>query len=160
MTTFLLIVSRAEGLDGKWVPAKEMASRRLEAKQWGLYSNTRCRREIAVGDEIIVYLAGTGLDTRHFVAKAVIAIINRTVKEYKGDGGDVLTDRPTSILELEHIEWFKNPVSIYSIKEKLNFIPKNNPKWGCVLQGGARKITQTDRDLIVSSQKHPVKNRP
>ncbi len=149
MKTFILVVSRAQNLEGKWVPAIEIAKRRLKAKEWAFFSNTRCRKKISINDEIIVYLSGAP-NGMAFVAKAKISTISDNVKTYIGEGLDILTDIPTSKIELESIEWFDTPIPIHSIKDNLEFIPKNNPKWGCVLQGGAREISKLDRDLIMS----------
>lgn len=145
---YLLVVNRAEGLNGQWVPALEMARRRLEVGLWGLYKNTPHKKEMAPGDEVIVYLAGLDLGSRAFVARARVARIVDDARHYAADG-DALAGLPTSVLEIEDVEWLEKPVPIAAIKDRLTFVPKDTPNWGCVLQRGVKRIPAEDAATIL-----------
>lgn len=146
---FYILVGNS--VDHYWrgkVAARVVAQRRTEAKLWPLYRNTPHQREVQPGDGVILYLAGD--KERNFVAIASAGAIVSS-KGYDADGDDVVTDPPTSLLQLKNVKWMKKERSIYDIKDELDFIPKNNKKWGCVLQRGIKKISKKDFDTIVGS---------
>lgn len=145
--TFLLIASQTESLEGKRILAETMARRRIEAGSWGLYANTPHKSEIKPGDTLIVYLAGAG--GMRFFASAVAGLVDLKVRAYGGDG-DALTDPPAALLPLINPRIFPVPLPMERVKERLEFVPKGNPKWGCVLQRGAKRISAADAALILS----------
>ena len=155
---FLLIASQAESIDGKRIMAESMARRRLDAGLWGLYANTPHKAEIKPGDILIVYLAGRG--GMRFFASAVAGAVDFKARVYRGDG-DALTDPPAAVLSLRSPRIFPNSLPIARVKERLEFVPKGNPKWGCVLQRGVKRISAADAALILSEAEtvcaiHPV----
>ena len=52
---------------------------------------------------------------------------------------------------LEDIAVFPESPKIADIKDELEFVPKNNPKWGCVMQRGAKIISKKDYERIVTA---------
>lgn len=146
-TAFILVASQAESVDGKRIPAESMARRRLNAGYWGLYANTPHKAEIKPGDTLIVYLAGPG--GMRFFASAVAGAIDFKTRRYDSDG-NALTDPPAAVLSLLSPNVFIEPLPMARVKERLEFIPKGNPKWGCVLQRGAKRISSADAELILS----------
>ena len=145
---FLLIVNRAENLDGGWIPALEMSRRRLDAGLWGLYANTPHRKQMAVGDEMIVYLAGPDDGAQSLVARATAGQVTAHGKGYLADG-DALTDPPVAVLEMSGVAWLDQPVRITAIKDHLGFIPKGTNKWGCVMQRGVKRVSAEDAAKIL-----------
>lgn len=146
-SAFLLIASQAETLDGERILAECMAKRRLDAKLWGLYANTPHKRDIKPGDTLIIYLAGRG--GMRFFATAEAGEVSFKLRNYRGDG-DALTDPPVAVLALRNSRIFKESVPIAKIKDRLTFIPKGHQKWGCVLQRGVKRISNSDADLILT----------
>lgn len=151
MTSYLLIVNGTECINGKWKPALAMAQRRLLAGKWPLYKNTPHRNDMKTGDQVIVYLAGKDNEAKHFVATAIIGKIGAPYR-YDADGSDVLTEPPVVVLSLETVEWLCPPVPIGAIKNNLDFIPKGTNRWGCVLQRGAKRVSEEDTNRILSWQ--------
>jgi hypothetical protein len=145
---FILVASRGETLEGKPIPAEKMAGRRLNAKRWGLYANTPHRAVIKKGDNLLIYVAGSG--AMRFVARASVAGVDHKVKSYEADG-DALTAPPVAVLMLDTVQWFEDPVQISAIKDLLSFVPKDTPKWGCVLQRGLKLISDADAATVLAA---------
>ncbi|WP_133059248.1 hypothetical protein [Burkholderia puraquae] len=145
-TAFILIASKAELLDGGVIHAEELARRRLNAGKWGLYINTPHKAEIRPGDALIVYLAGPG--GQRFIAAAEAGEVDFKDRSYQADG-DALTNPPAAVLSLHSTEFFPIPLPIARVKDRLEFFPKNNPKWGCVFQRGVKRISVEDAMLIL-----------
>ncbi|MCA7897637.1 EVE domain-containing protein [Burkholderia cepacia] len=143
---FILVASKAELLDGGIIRAEEIARRRLDAGKWGLYINTPHKAEIRPGDTLIVYLAGPG--GQRFIAAAEAGVVDFKVRNYRADG-DVLTNPPVAVLSLHSAKLFPISLPIARIKDRLEFVPKDNPKWGCVLQRGVKRISAQDATLIL-----------
>jgi hypothetical protein len=146
MTTYILIANKAESLSGGYVSARELVERRLTANVWPLFQNTPHQNEVHLGDTLLVYLAGQR--ERRFVATAT-ALRVESARDYKADGPRALTNAPFKQLRVSDVKWFEVPVPIAEVKDRLEFIPKGTPKWGCVLQRGMKKISKRDASLIL-----------
>lgn len=147
MAAFLLIASPAESVEGHRISSEAMARRRIEAGLWGLYANTPHKTEIREGDTLIVYLAGYG--GMRFLATAYAGAVDFRARNFRADG-DALTDPPAAVLSLVSPHLFSSPLPMARVKDRLEFIPKGNPKWGCVLQRGVKRISDADASLILS----------
>lgn len=143
---FILVASQAEASDGRIILAEEVAQRRLKAGLWSLYMNTPHKTEITLGDTLIVYLAGRG--GMRFLASAEAGEVDFNAKDYHADG-DVLTNRPAAVLSLRSSRMFPVPLPMARVKDRLEFVPKGTPKWGCVLQRGVKRISLADSYLIL-----------
>lgn len=147
MAAFLLVASSAESLNGKRITSEVMARRRLEAGRWGLYANTPHKHEIKLGDTLIIYLAGK--NGMRFFASAEAGLVDFNAKDFCADG-DALTDPPVAVISLLSCYIFPSSLPIERIKDRLEFVPKENPRWGCVLQRGVKRISDTDAALILA----------
>lgn len=148
MPQFLFIANQQDDTHGKTISAFDVAKSRLELTMWGLYENTPHRKIIAVGDTILIYIAGTGKLGMHFIATASVKKIVENKKEFERALFN-LTTPLVSAAALENIHFFETPVSIKKIKHNLDFIPQKTNKWGCVLQRGVKKISEKDFSTIV-----------
>lgn len=145
---FILIASKAYSRDDGWIASEEMARRRLEAGQWGLYENTPHKSAIAPGDVLLIYIAGAG--RMKFIASAEAGDVDFQARNYQADG-DALTNPPAAVLHLENTNAFPKPLPISELRDKLDFIPKNTARWGAVLQRGAKKISASDAEVVLRS---------
>jgi hypothetical protein len=148
-SNYLLIVSPGYNLDGRRISSEELARHRIQTGLWGLNANTPHRKEIKEKDNLIVYLAGE--NKRIFFASAVIDKVSHTPQHTTLDGPDSLGTPPSSIITLCQSEIFKRPIHIGELKQLLSFIPQNNPKWGCVMQRGMKRISQKDYNIIIDN---------
>lgn len=146
MNHYLLIVNDCWDENGKKITARNVALHRLDRKLWNIYPNTPHRKLFRPDDLAIIYLAGSSEGGRSFLASARIAGVTSDPKALRGLYGEP----PASALMLEDISIFKSCPRIADIKDELDFVPKNNPKWGCVLQRGAKIINDKDFYRIIA----------
>lgn len=147
MNHYLLIVNDCWDDNGKKITAKNVALHRLERGLWNIYPNTPHRKLIQPGDAVIIYLAGNSEGGGTFLASAHVQAITNDSKCLLGLYGEP----PISALILERISIFRDYPKISDIKEELEFVPKNNPKWGCVMQRGVKIINAQDFSRIISA---------
>ena len=146
---YVLVVNDSEDLDGHRVPAIEVAKRWLSDNEWPMFKRTFNMKQIRAGDKCLVYLAGYNELSQHIVYKArVKAVIP------PGNGArlesNLISEPAASILKLEEIEQLNPPCPVREILPRLSFRPENMTKWGRVFQGGCRKISESDYNMIVS----------
>jgi len=109
--------------------------KRIEHKKWPIFSSTKFRKYLEIGDSIIFYQAG-----KHGQKFLGTAIMKSKVKP--------ILDRMDYYVELENIDLWKTQPSIRSIISKLSFI-KNKIYWGIYFQGGVLKIDKKDHSIIL-----------
>lgn len=149
MTHYLLIANDCWDDAGKRIPAMKVALHRLERGLWGLYANTPHRKLLREGDVVLVYLAGQSAGGKTFFAKARVKGVTTEPRLLRGLCGDP----PISAIMLEDIDRFRNCPKIADIKDELDFVPKGNPKWGCVMQRGVKRIGEKDFSRIMAAAK-------
>ena len=144
--------SNAKSLDGKNIAAYSVALARLRKKVWPLYQRTPFRNKISENDKCLIYISGSsGVFTQHFIS-------NANIKGLKISGIDKLNEDeymtygvPSMYLNLENIAIYKNPINIRDYVNKLAFIG-NKDNWGVYMQGGVRKISNEDYNLLIDGQ--------
>ena len=146
-SSFIFVVNDSRDFDDRFVPAAELAELRLKHKKWPLYKNTRSRNQVQANDKCLIYLAGRGSKAQHFVAHAVVADVDSTRGIESPDPDTMLTEAPVLVLSLSKVSKLNPPVGIKRILDQLSFI--KSKKWGGALQGGCKKISQADFELIV-----------
>ena len=155
---FIFIVSETELVSGKRVSAYDVLEYRLMHNIWGLNKHTKNRLLIKQGAKAVFYIAGQKKLAQHFVASAEILnkvsiFPNANLPKY-AMVDDWLFDIPAYELELGNIKWFKSPVSIHELRSQMElFKNKNVNKWGILFQGGVRRISKRDYELITSASK-------
>lgn len=121
--------------------AYEVLKSRLDNLEWSLYKFTQNKEIIKENDELIFYIAGKRKMSQHFVAKATIDKMHKTLDE---------NDKILEVkLKLKNIAFFDNPVLIDVIKNNLDFI-KHKHNLGLNLQGGCKLLSKEDYDLILN----------
>lgn len=149
-TCFILVTSGADKVDGGRMYAAEIAQRRITACKWPLYKNTPHRKEVLPGDRFVIYLAGQGPESQHFVASATMQGVT-TGNGYDADGQDVIITPPESVLILSDVFRFTKLIPIRLILNQLSFIPRNSTNWGVVMQRGCKKISENDYELTLGT---------
>lgn len=140
----MLITSSSETNAGALVKSESVAIGRLKAQEWPIYSYTKNRSAICVGDKVVAYAAG-GL----LVGASTIINIVRDVPSVRRWREISIITMPNValVLLLEKPQLFVPTVKIKSLLNELSFIP-NHGKWGSALMGGTRKISQNDYRII------------
>ncbi|MDA7430190.1 hypothetical protein PGB28_17135 [Primorskyibacter aestuariivivens] len=147
---FILICSDGYDLNDRRVDGLAIASYRLKSGYWPLYSNTRNRRAIRPGDEFLVYLAGSGQDSRSIVAHGFFGPKKKRSVFSEEDELDIVSGNPETIFGVKDVEFF-NPILIRNVLPILHSYKrmKNKLRWGSLLVGGARRISADEMHNIL-----------
>lgn len=137
--------------------ANAVAKYRLNRGEWGLGLRTKNRRSLAPGDKVLIYLSGTRENGRHFIAECKVSSDVFSVPGSLAqvlDAPDRLGNSPAAFsVELSGVKYFRKPIPIAPMREKLSFIkqPKSK-KWGAFMQGGVILITPKDYQVITGNR--------
>jgi len=112
---------------------------------WGLHSRTATRANIKPGDNLVFYLGG-----KYQIFLGMSKAISEAYFD-KENSKDIFLDPETFKVNLSNIVIWEKPKPIRPLLRKLTFI-KNVETWGPYLQGGIRKITEADFNVITQSE--------
>ena len=145
---FLLVANGAYREDDRFSPAIEVAQMRLSQGRWPLYEHTRNRRLIQTGDFVLIYLAGQGKYAQHVLGRAAVQGKMASKRETRWEPG--LVNQPAEeILELTNFAEFVPPLPFLEVHPYLSFCPPNISKWGNIVRGGCRRISERDFNLVI-----------
>lgn len=120
---------------------------RMDQQFWGVGKNTHNRNKLEVGDKVVFYI---GSPDMVFGGTAVIkAPCKKLSKEEKQKYWYEGVSDPEYGLVLSEIQKWENKKPMKEVLHKLSFI-ENKAYWWTYLQGGIRKLTETDYQIIVS----------
>lgn len=150
---FILVCTDAETVAGYMVPALEVAKARIKKRAWPLYDGTKNRRRLGPGDLCLVYVGGHAEAKQSIIARGEVASVSAFAgNEALADDPSLLVDSPRFLLQFREIRELDQPVPFAELLAQLSFVPRNLAKWGSVMQGGSRRISREDFDLLVSSR--------
>lgn len=148
---FILVTNDPEKAAGGRGSAQELLLARLEKGSWPLYARTRCRGQIDIGSRLAFYVGGGGNLAGHIVATARAANKRTTGRRDELiDPVEFVTSHPDIVLELEQVEMLSQPVFFRDLLPSLSFCPSNMSKWGIVLMGGARAVSEEDWRILIA----------
>ncbi len=151
MNTYLLNVTDTENLNGGRYPAYEVLKYRLGHSVWGLNKNTRFNSSISAGDRLLFYVAGNlvghGCIVAQAYVKGIIPFEETFVKDYY-DESKHYSDTPSKLLKLEKVKYFDKPFNMRDNLAKLSFFKGNWEKWGCYMQGGVKRLNESDYNVV------------
>jgi hypothetical protein len=150
---YIFVAIDAEDFSGASVAANDIAMGRIEKGLWPLFARTRCRRLIKAGDKVLIYIGGRKKNATKIIASCDVTAIKGAGRRSKTiDPVDVLTDAPASIVQLGNTKLFKQPTDFRMVLDKLEICPMNKTKWGSILIGGVRKISNNDYKTLVGTK--------
>ena len=114
-----------------------------------LWERTRCKDMINAGDDILLYAAGDGPDTKHIVGFAKVESIESWNRRHKREYPILLDGVPQKVINLKCQTLFAQPLPMRSVIEKMTFAPENIKKWGVCFMGGMRSIKTVDFDTLM-----------
>ena len=155
---YIFVSTDTESVEGAPVSAHELVSFRLKHNLWPLYEKTRNRLSMRPGDNLLFYCGGNMKNSKRIIASAKIEKINisRNMAGFQ-EGKEFFTQTPHQLVKLEDIAVWKNPVILREILPQLECCPKNMSKWGVILHGGVRRISDADYNTIQEFS-HKIKN--
>ena len=151
---YLFIISDRFDANGQKITGREVYNFLMDKKAWGLHPTTQNRAVIKDGDRAIFYLAGLG---GGFIGKVTLsssAYIDKT-----GESSDWWFNKSevNYRVDFTDIEKWDRVKPIQPVLSDLSFIKNKKTKsWGAYLQGGVRKITDDDYNVIVNSTVYDV----
>lgn len=127
--------------------ARQIYECRMQDAFWGLGRGTAHRRNIRNGDQVVFYVARP---ESAFVGTAQLASdsFELTPEEQAGLSHDSPVFTAEIGVRLEAITTWERPQSVESLAVVLGFI-ENPAQWWAYLQGGIRKITESDYRRIL-----------
>ena len=110
--------------------------RRMEKKEWPIFTFTSNRNRLLPEDKVVFYKAGEY--GKKFLGTATVCskIIQRI--------GEI-----DFFVTLKDIDVWKKPISMYLLVSKLELI-KNRERWGRHFQGGIRTISKKDYETVLN----------
>jgi hypothetical protein len=149
---YILISSDTFNFSGECFSGKLAAESRLSVKRWPLYHGTRNRNSLSEGDICLVYIAGSGEYSQCFFGCVEIESVSSTTNKNKIDFFDslLIDQNPVGIVKFKSVNIFDSPIPIRPLLDFLSFMPKNKERWGSGVQGGCRKISKEDFEIIKS----------
>jgi len=112
--------------------------KRMENKQWPIFSFTANRKRINPKDKVLFYKAGSG--GQKFLGTATV-----TSKIKKEDD-----EKIDFFVTLDDIKLWKNGVNIHPLVSKLELVT-NKEMWGRHFQGGVRAVGDKDFQTILKN---------
>ncbi|RAK01640.1 hypothetical protein [Aliidiomarina maris] len=145
------ILMKRDGFDnqGSLISATSGIQALCRAGYWPLWERTRCKSMVKPGDDLLLYSAGDGKDTKHIVGFAKVERIDTWRAEYAKSYPILLDGVPERILILSKQTLFKRPLSMREVIAKMSFAPDNLKKWGVCFMGGMRSIPTKDFDILM-----------
>lgn len=123
--------------------------RRLASKRWVFFKNTAHRTRISANDRLLFYCSDRRVGGQ-VIAKAKVVAIRPPLKEEMGLIGSGTAD---TVVDFDCIDEYTDPISFRSILPSLSFAPQNMKKWGNVVFGGCRSISDADFRTIDTAPK-------
>lgn len=152
-THFILIKHASESARGELLSASASCAQLLQWGFWPLYQRTRCRLMVKPGNTVLIYTAGQGADARRILAKAKVSEVTPWTRQLENTCPLFLDGLPVSVLALADIEYFEIPPVLTDHLDDLSFIPANRQKWGVSMMGGMRSISDSDYQVLTTSQR-------
>ena len=123
----------------------------MSRKVWGLHPRTANRANFKEGDRLVFYLGGQQV----FLGVATAASGAYLDKSEESDAW--FLNEGTYRVDLTDINIWDRPKPIKPLVKKLSF--RRNPlHWGPYLQGGIRKIPESDYEVIETSEEYEVES--
>ncbi len=145
---FIFIKKEGFSPKGELMSGEESVEALSKWGGWTLFQNTRNRKQVAVGDEVAIYIGGKERKSQNVVATAQISAIREWSQRDKDTYPLMLDDIPSLVVEFKSFKHLKRPCSIFRLLDHLDIIPKNRTKWGAVLVGWVRQLTEHDFKLL------------
>lgn len=154
--SFILITNDQSSLSGSIVPAIMIVKFRLTKGSWPIYPGTKSRDKLKVNDKCFVYVAGRSDFRQNFVSYFTVKAIRES--KYSSNNLEenelrLSTPMPIKTLIFEPTDILK-PIYIKDIMKKLDFTKKASTKWGTLMMGGVKIISNNDSQLLLELLKN------
>lgn len=150
---FLLVTIDPPTTRGGSGLAWNLVEARIEKGMWPIYANTRNRRRFEPGKRLAFYVGGARKHAGEIVATAVIrSIDSRSGSRASVDPDRYLTDLADQVLRIEDVQYLDPPVLLKAKIGRMSFAPANMTRWGVVLMGGCRALSEADWGVLFAAE--------
>lgn len=146
MNYHICIISDQIVENGERIPGEQIYHALMHKKVWGLHPRTANRANLHEEDCLIFYLGGKN---QIFLGTAITASDAYIDKD--AESNKLFLNPGTYRIDLKDILVWERPKPIRPLLKKLSFI-KNEIHWGPYLQGGIRKVSESDYRVIAESE--------
>jgi len=147
---YIFTASDTELISGGNRPANRICRDRLKELRWPLYKRTFFRKHLKSNDICLFYIAGNKDFKHHIIAKAIVKNLTDSRGELVDDE-NLLSGIPYSEVFFKDVTYLDKPFNIKENLDLLSFIPSNKNKWGTAFQGGVKKISYADYQVIIGN---------
>ena len=159
LSELIMVCGKGYNKEGSEKEPSEVLHHRLKNNYWPIYINTKNRKIIRTGDNLLFYVSGNKTLGGRVVAKSKVKgfVDKKNARDFNKSlsyeeevsfGENILY-----FIKIDEACILKNPICMKENLSKLSFGNINLNKWGSVLQGGCRLITADD--FLVLSQQVP-----
>jgi predicted RNA-binding protein len=145
MNYHICIVSDHLNEDGTRISGEHIYHSLMSKKVWGLHPRTANRANVKSGDMLVFYLGG-----QHVFLGTAKAVSGAYLQK-EDDAQQLFLNSGTYRVDIDEVSVWERPKPIKPLLKKLSFI-KNEEHWGPYLQGGVRKISESDFKTILESE--------
>ena len=152
---FIFVVNSQQGVT-KRLSAKEIYTRLMKLKAWGINERTPYRRDLSEESKIIFYQAGKG--GQKFIGAATLSSPLHIMSDMQAAERRKVGIEPAAYnVHLQDIQTWDEPKPVTDMMQRLEFIG-NKEHFGVYFQGGVRRISEADYYTILEFK--PPKGRP
>jgi hypothetical protein len=144
---YLMICSDKYSATGAIISAYDYVRSTLAKSIWHLFQRTSYKDSIAVGDHLFFYIAGAKSHAGQVVGNALVV----RDRDIRVPSFDEFGNPIYRTLELDDVEIYSNP---FNLRQKIHLLSLGESaaeagnKWGSVLMGGAKILTENDAHII------------
>jgi len=143
---FVFVVNSQQGVTKK-LSAKQIYTRLMKLKVWGINERTPYRRDLSEGSKVVFYQAGKG--GQKFIGTATLASpltkMNDTQATQRREVG---IEPATYNIDVQDIQTWDKPKPVTDMIQRLEFI-SNKGHFGVHFQGGVKRIDEQDYYTIM-----------
>ena len=152
---FIFVVNSQQGVTKK-LSAKQIYTRLMKLKVWGINERTPYRRDLSEGSKIIFYQAGKG--GQKFIGAATLSSPLHIMSDMQATERRKVGIEPAVYnVDLQDIRTWDEPKPVTDMIQRLEFIG-NKEHFGVYFQGGVRRVSEADYYTILEFK--PPKGRP
>tara|TARA_B110000503_G_scaffold17375_1_gene25200 strand:- start:618 stop:1085 length:468 start_codon:yes stop_codon:yes gene_type:complete len=153
---YILVSSDGFTDSGAALSAYNICLARIRRGRWPMYSNTAHNKRIKSNDQFIIYVAGKKVNKQNFILSfKAKKIITKKIEMLNVDHAilKLTNPHPDKEIVFEPKE-INNLLPIHSCLDMLDHTKnRKSVKWGSLMMGGAKSITEHDFKFIASKLK-------
>lgn len=146
---FLFVTMPQFNENGARIESEEVFRNRISENRWAVYSQTRNKKNISSGDNVIFYVSNAKTGGQLVASAKVESLVDPEKNSYFLEEHGVVD----YFVTFENVTIFDKALLFKSLLKDFTFCPQNIAKWGVILMGGIRRLEDFDYNLIIKKAK-------